>query len=387
MRIYLDNNATTPLHPAVLQAISSAMEEHFGNPSSVHREGQLARRMLEESREALAALLGVEPREVIYTSGGSESNNAAIHGFVSPGKRSRIVTTSIEHPSVAEPLSMLEQDGVAEIVRVEPGTTGRVAASAMIEAVDAAETSLVVMMLANNETGVMQPVSEVAAACRDRGIPLHCDAVQAAGRIPVDADALGATSLSISAHKMHGPKGIGALYVRRGTVLRRLVSGGAQERRRRAGTEAVPLAVGFAAAARLVGSEGMEEMRKARDRFEQLLMESIPEAIIHGSAVERIPNTSSVHIPGIDAQSLVIALDLRGVAISTGSACSSGRVEPSRVLIEMGLSVEDARSSIRVSVGRLTTADEIDRAVRLLSELVPSSRAAASGAGGTVETR
>ncbi|HEY0788036.1 MAG TPA: cysteine desulfurase family protein, partial [Thermoanaerobaculia bacterium] len=246
MRIYLDNNATSPIHPAVLDAVASAMRDGYGNASSVHREGQDARRVLEEARDAIAALVGTRPREIVFTSGGTESNNAAILGLA-PSGNGHIVTTSIEHPSALEAVRRLEARG-CRVTRVGCDRSGTVPAAAMIDALRP-ETALVVMILAQSETGVLQPVAEVAAACRARGIPIHCDAVQAVGRIPVDLERLGADTAAFNAHKMHGPKGIGALRVRAGLALDPLIVGGAQERRRRAGTESVPLAAGFAAAA------------------------------------------------------------------------------------------------------------------------------------------
>lgn len=375
MRIYLDNNATSPIHPAVLDALASAMRDGFGNASSVHREGQRARRALEEARDAVAALVRTKPREIVFTSGGTESNNAAILGRVAPGDAHHIVTTAIEHPSALEAVRTLEARGWA-VTRVGCDADGVVAAGRMIDAIRP-ETALVVMMLAQSETGVLQPVREVAAACRERGIALHCDAVQAVGRIPVDLETLGADTVALNAHKMHGPKGIGALRVRSGLTLAPLVVGGAQERRRRAGTESVPLAVGFAEAARLaMDGERAGRIAALRATLERGILESVPGARINGGGAPRLPNTTNVLLPGCDAEATVIALDLRGVAASTGSACSSGRVEPSRVLIEMGLSEQDARSSIRFSLGHFTTGEEIERAVAILAEVVVARRSA-----------
>ncbi len=382
MRIYLDNNATSPIHPAVLEAVAAAMRDRFGNASSVHREGQLARRALEEARDAVAALVGAKPREIVFTSGGTESNNAAILGLVPPGKPCHIVTTSIEHPSALEAVRKLEARGCS-VTRVGCDLTGAVRAADMIAAIRP-ETALVVMMLAQSETGVLQPVEEVAAACRVRGVPLHCDAVQATGRIRLELERLGADTVAISAHKMHGPKGIGALRVRTGLTLDPLIVGGAQERRRRAGTESVPLAVGFGEAARLALASGPEMLGALRDLLERRILEAIPGARINGAGSPRLPNTTNVLLPKRDAEATVIALDLRGVAASTGSACSSGRVEPSRVLIEMGLSEEDARSSIRLSLGRDTTEEEVERAAATLAELVETGRRSAA-AGGSPE--
>src|SRR3954452_24197057 len=246
MRIYLDNNATTPLHPAVLEALGKSFRDVFGNASSIHKEGQSARRAIEDARESVAKLLAAEARDVIFTSGGTESNNAAIFGAAGQDGRHHIVTTAIEHPSVLEPIEELARRGHAVTI-VPPRRDGVVPAEAVVEALRP-DTRLVAMMLANNETGVVQPVAEVARVCRQRGIHLHCDAVQAAGKIDLDVRTLGADTLALSAHKLHAPKGIGALYARTGLALDRHMFGGAQERRRRAGTENVPLAVAFGVA-------------------------------------------------------------------------------------------------------------------------------------------
>lgn len=366
MRIYLDNNATTPLHPSVLDALQDSLREVYGNASSIHQEGQSARRAIETARESVARLIGAEPRDVVFTSGGTESNNAAIFGAAGGDARHHIVTTAIEHPSVLEPLAELERRG-HRVTRVAPSRRGVVDAAAMLAAIEA-DTRLVTMMLANNETGVVQPVAEVALVCRERGIHVHCDAVQAAGKIDLDVEALGADTLALSAHKLYAPKGVGALYVRRGLALERHMLGGAQERRRRAGTENVPLAVAFGRAAELARER--PDVAPLRDRFERDVAAAF-DAVINGADAPRLPNTSSVTFRGADGEGIVIGLDLNGVAVSTGAACSSGRVEPSHVLLAMGLSAEEARSTIRFSLGRFTTADEIARTVELLRKIVP----------------
>jgi cysteine desulfurase len=366
MRIYLDNNATTPLHPEVLDALGAALRDVYGNASSIHKEGQTARHLIEEARESVARLLGAAARDLVFTSGGTESNNAALHGVLSASERPHIVTTSIEHPSVAEALRCFA--GGRDVTAVDPPRTGRVEAAAVIAAIRP-ETKLVAMMLANNETGVLQPVAEVARVTRERGIHLHCDAVQAAGKIDVDVESLGADTVAISAHKLHAPKGIGALYVRRGLSLAPHLVGGAQERRRRAGTENVPLAAAFGVAAERARDAGVrEQVRALRDDFEARL----PGAhVVNGADVPRVPNTSNVTFVDADGEGIVIALDLEGVAVSTGSACSSGRVEPSRALLAMGLTPSEARSTVRFSLSRFTSASEIHVVVELLERIVP----------------
>ncbi|MFN2442301.1 MAG: cysteine desulfurase family protein [Thermoanaerobaculia bacterium] len=380
MRIYLDNNATTAIHPAALEAVTDAMRLGPGNASSVHREGQAARRLLEESRDAIASHLAATPRELVFTSGGSESNNTAIFGLFGPGNLSHIVTTSLEHPSVSEPIRALEESGCA-VTRVDCGPDGAVDAGRMIAAFRD-DTALVAMILAQNETGVIQPVEAVASEARARGIAVHVDAVQALGKMPLRVADLQADTVSFAAHKLHGPQGVGALWIRTGRTLASLIRGGSQERRRRAGTEPVALAAGFAAAVGTIDAKEIDRVRSLRDLFEQRLLEALPDAIVNGREAKRLPNTSSVRFPGGDGEAIQIALDLRGIAISTGSACSSGRVEPSRVLLAMGLSEEDAKSSIRISLGRMNTEHEIDRALAALVEVIGAQRARSAAAPG-----
>ncbi|HVE71822.1 MAG TPA: cysteine desulfurase family protein [Thermoanaerobaculia bacterium] len=388
MRIYLDNNATTAIHPQVLGVLEEAMRDTYGNASSIHREGQAARRVIEDARESVAQLIGATARDVVFTSGGTESNNAAIFGAITAGSRCHIVTSEIEHPSVAEAIRELERRGCS-VSLVAPSRVGVVAAADVVAAVRD-DTKLVAVMWANNETGVIQPVEEIGRFCRERGIHFHCDAVQAAMKVPVDVSF--ADTLSLSAHKLHAPKGIGALYVRRGLPLSTHLHGGAQERRRRPGTENVPLAAAFGAACALPSAA--DAMRALRDRFERLVAQFTPSEVeesmepsrkgsidpstalgmncrINGRDVARLPNTSNVTFHGADGEGIVIALDLAGVAVSTGSACSSGRVEPSSVLLAMGLSPEDAKSTVRFSLSRFTTESEIDRVAQLLRELLP----------------
>jgi cysteine desulfurase len=368
-RIYLDNNATTAVDPAVLESLSQALRDVYGNASSIHKEGQTARRCIEDARESVALLIGATAREIVFTSGGTESNNAAIFGGVGVSGGHHIVTTAIEHPSVLEPVAELERRGHTVTV-VAPSRSGEVTAASVIDALQA-DTCMVVMMLANNETGVIQPVANVANVCDDRGIYLHCDAVQAAGKIDVDVRALCADSVALSAHKLHAPKGIGALYVRPGLKLECHLFGGAQERRRRAGTENVPLAAAFGLAAELARADGWRErIRALRDRLESAIAAAL-DVTINGAAAPRVPNTSSITFRGADAEGIVIGLDLAGVAASTGAACSSGRVEPSHVLLAMGLSADEARSTVRFSLSRFTTEQEVDRTVNLIREIVP----------------
>jgi cysteine desulfurase len=378
MRIYLDNNATTQVHPEVLSILGETLRNVYGNASSIHKEGQTARQVIEDARESVGRFIGATAREVVFTSGGTESNNAAIFGAAGGLGIHHIVTTGIEHPSVAEPVAELARRG-NEVTIVPPSRDGAVDAQAVIDAIRN-DTRLVAVMLANNETGVIQPVAEIARVCRERGIHFHCDAVQAAGKIDIDVNALGADTLSLAAHKMHAPKGVGALYVRRGTTMQSHLIGGAQERRRRAGTENVPLAAAFGVAATLAADpKPRAEVRALRDRFESML-EPL-DVTINGARAERLPNTSNVTFRGGDAEGIVIALDLAGIAASTGSACSSGRVEPSKVLLAMGLTPEEAKGTVRFSLSRFTTTVEIEAAMAALS--VTLSRAERGTSGGS----
>jgi cysteine desulfurase len=370
MRIYLDNNATTAIHPDVLRVLESSLRDVYGNASSVHREGQSARRVIESARESVARLIGATARELVFTSGGTESNNAAIFGGVAGDGRFHIVTSAIEHPSVAEAVRELERRG-AEVTWVAPSRSGVVAASAVIDAMRE-HTRLVTVMMANNETGVMQPVQEIGRATRERGVHFHVDAVQAAGKTAIDVEAIGCDTLSLSAHKLHAPKGIGALFVRRGTSMTTHLFGGAQERRRRAGTENVPLAAAFGVAASL--SSASAQIGALRDAFETELRASL-DITINGFDVPRLPNTSNVTFRAADGEGIVIGLDLSGVAASTGSACSSGRIEPSSVLLAMGLTAEEAKSTVRFSLSRFTTQKEIETTAALLREIVPRATA------------
>lgn len=367
MRIYLDNNATTRIHPEVLDAFTAACSESWANPSSVHAEGRGARMALEEAREQIAGILAVSPRELVFTSGGSESNNAALTSL-SPGQH--VVCSSIEHPSVLAPVRELERSGRVTVDWAQPDSLGVVAPES-VERLLRPETALVIVMLANNETGVLQPLEEIAGICRARGVRIHCDAAQAGGRIPLAPARLGVDTLALAGHKMHAPKGVGLLYVREGSPLQPLVRGGAQERRRRAGTENVAMAFALAKAFSLAGAEPqVAGMQSLRDHFERSVLAASPDALVNGAGAARLPNTSNILFRGVDAETLVMALDLEGIAASTGSACSSGRVEPSHVLLAMGLSVEDARSSVRFSLSTMTTRNEIDAAISIVAGLM-----------------
>lgn len=372
--VYLDHNATTPLHPKAREAMLPWLGERHGNPSSIHRFGQVARNAVEEAREKVAALINARPLEIVFTASGTEGNNAVLFGVTS----GHLVISSIEHPSIREGAARLEKMGV-EVTRVSPGPDGVVSADEMTAALRP-DTRLVCLMLANNELGTLQPVAEVANAantCRERGIPVLCDAVQAVGKIPVDVRQLGVDYLVLGAHKFHGPLGAAAVWVRKGRELPGLLVGGSQERRRRASTENVPAIVGFGAAAEAAREE-LDERRALlaglRDRFEALLPERVPGAIVHCASSPRLPNTSHVAFPGVEGESLLIRLDLAGYAVSTGSACSSGTVEPSRTLLAIGLSRDEALSSLRISFGITNRPEEVDGFLDALAREVAELR-------------
>ena len=375
--IYLDNNASTPMDPEVREAVSGAMDA-YGNPSSVHSYGRRARRVVEEARDEVARLVGARPEEIFFTSGGTEANALAIFGGVRrTGPASPIVTTAIEHPSVRESVARLAEELGVESITVAPDVSGAVEPERILAAAPPG-TPLVTLMAANNEYGGLLPVAAVARALRDRGVPVHTDAVQAAGRIPVDAPAWDVDLLSLSAHKMHGPKGVGALYVRKGFPLRPHTPGGGQEKKIRAGTENTSGIVGFGVAARLARERLDEAGRIAamRDRLETRILATVPGTRVAGAAALRLPNTTTILFEGVSGEALLIRLDLEGVAVSVGSACSSGTLAPSPAILALGYSREEARGAVRFSLSRWNTEAEIDRVLALLPEAVAAARGA-----------
>jgi len=376
--VYLDHNATTPLHPRAREAMLPWLGERHGNPSSIHRFGQAAREAVEGAREQVAALIGARPLEVVFTASGTEANNAVLfHLAQEAGRRGHLVISAIEHPSIREAAARLAGEGM-EVTRVSPQRDGVVSVEDVIAALRP-DTRAVALMLANNELGTLQPVAEVAAACRERGIPMLCDAVQAVGKIPVNAPALGVDYLVLGAHKFNGPLGAAALWVRKEAGITGYLVGGSQERRRRAGTENVPALVGLGAAAAAAREE--MDLRSAflaslRERFEAGLPARVPGAILHCQDSPRLPNTSHVAFPGAEGESLLIRLDLAGFAVSTGSACSSGSVEPSKTLLAVGISREEALSSLRISFGITNRMEEVDAFLDVLAREVAGLRRA-----------
>jgi len=359
---YLDYNATSPAIDESIQASIEASKNALGNPSSLHWAGRTARKLLDDARDRVAQYLNVEAGSVVFTSGGTEANNMAIHGWLSTQEPGKIVASSIEHPSVLQPLEDWAGKAGWQVVYVRPEKSGMVDVEDFCAHIDA-DTRLVCLMMANNETGVVQPVSAIAGYCRERGVAMLVDAVQALGKLPLDAGRLDADFVSLSAHKIGGPKGVGALVVKRGRKLEAYLQGGGQERKRRSGTENVPGAAGFAAA---LGVLDFSRCTKLRDDFEMSLKGAMPDVMFFGSEGERVGNTSMFSMPGMDGETLLMQLDLAGFAVASGSACSSGKRDASHVLLAMGVPDQQARSSLRVSFGPQHTAADADALVDAL---------------------
>jgi len=376
-RIYFDHNATTPLAPEVLAAMMPYLTEEYGNASSIHSYGQNAREAVEQARSSVAALLGARAAEIMFTSGGTESGNHAIFGAVAaaPGKSKHVITSAIEHVAVLDPCRALASSGI-DLTILPVDRDGLVNPEDVRRAIRP-ETVLITIMLANNETGTIEPIEEIAKIAAEKGIVFHSDAVQAAGKIPIAVDMLGANLLSISAHKLNGPKGAGALYIRKGTHIAPLMYGGHSERDRRPGTEDVAAIAGMGKAAELAlanMSNESQRTRALRDRLEQGLLDRVPQSWVNGARAPRVPNTCNMTFPFIEGEAMVIALDLKGIACSTGAACSSGAVEPSHVLTALGLAPEDARATLRLSLGRQTTQEEIDFALETIPQVIERLR-------------
>jgi cysteine desulfurase len=375
-RIYLDNSATTQVDERVLEAMMPCFRETFGNPSSTHIFGQEARAVVEDARRSVAELLGADSREIVFTSGGTESDNAALWGIFRSGYRTgrHIITTKIEHPAILATCKALESAG-AEVTYLPAGVSGCVDPEEVAAAVRD-DTILISVMHANNETGVIQPIREISAIAGKRGIVLHTDAVQSVGKISTMAGELGVDLLSLSGHKIHAPKGVGALYIKKGTRFSPFMTGGTHERKRRAGTENVPAIAGLGAAARLA-IERLPSMAgkvaRLRDRIESQIITRIPGVRVNGSE-PRLPNITNLSFEGLEGEAAVIALDLEGIAISTGSACSSGSLEPSHVLMAMGLRPEIVQSSLRFSLCYHNSEGEIDRAIQKIEAVIQRLR-------------
>jgi len=368
-RVYLDNNATTPVLPEVQEAMRPYFGEHFGNASSIHHHGQETRAAVERARESVAKLLGCRSAEVVFTSGGTEADNLAIFGLARPGDH--IISSTIEHHAVLNSCKHLEGKGI-EVTYLPVDGRGLIDPDDLRRGLRA-NTKLVTIMFANNETGVLQSVEEFGKICAEADVYFHTDAVQAASKVPIRVKEIGCDLLSISGHKLHAPQGVGALYVRKGTTLEPMLYGGSHERSRRAGTENVAGIVGLGKAAELAvtGLENGEVSRIAslRDRLETTILENVEAAGVNSASAPRVPNTSNIYFDYIEGEAMVISLDLKGLAVSTGAACSSGAIEPSHVLTAMGLRPDRARASIRFSLGK----QNVDRDVELATELIPAS--------------
>ena len=378
MRIYLDHNATTPVDPAAATAMMRALQDLFGNPSSVHYYGQQGKAAIDDARSAVATLIGAEPAEVIFTSGGTEADNFAIRGVAEALEltgRKHLITSGIEHEAVLNSFKALGKRGWRTTV-LPLDARGIVTADTLRAAITA-DTALVSIMHANNEIGTIQPIAELATIAHAQGALFHTDAVQSAGKIPLSVRALGVDLLAVSAHKFYGPKGVGALWARRGVRLSPFLSGGKQERNRRAGTENVPGIIGMGVAAQRAMTKmdaDAERLSALRDRLENGILAAVPNTEVNGARHARVPNTTNISFDRIEAESLLIALDLEGVAVSTGSACSSGTLEPSHVLKAMGLSSHRAQNSIRFSLGASNTEEQIDHVISILPRIVTKLR-------------
>jgi cysteine desulfurase len=369
---YFDHNATTPVSPEVLEAVLPCLDQAYGNASSIHHFGQIAKQRLEQARRQVAGLLHCDPREVVFTGGGTEADNMAVLGAARGG---HVITSTIEHTAVLSPCAQLERQGVA-VTRVGVGSAGVVDPEDVRRALRK-DTTLISIMHANNELGTLQPCVEIAKIARESGVLFHADGVQALGKTPVDVEALGVDLYTISGHKVYAPKGAGALYMRKGVKLAPILFGGHHERDRRPGTENVAGAVGLGAAAEwLSRNQGTEWARVAalRDRLESGILARVGDAVVNGAGVARTANTSNIRFDFIEGEALVIALDLRGFAVSSGAACSSGAVEPSHVLLAIGLPAETARSSIRFSLGRSNTVEQVDALIEAVVESVAHLR-------------
>ena len=373
-RVYLDNNATTPVLPEVFEAMRPYYLEQFGNASSIHHYGQHARAAVEKARASVATLLNARPAEIVFTSGGTESDNLGIFGLVQRGDH--VITSTIEHSAVMNTCKRLEQMG-CEITFVGVNVRGEIDPGDIRGALPP-NTRLISIMMANNETGVVQPVEEIGKIAEDADVFFHTDAVQAAGKVAIDVQKIRCDALSLSGHKIHAPQGTGALYIKKGTLIQPLIYGGSHERQRRAGTENLPGIVGLGKAAEIckhwLESGGPAEMSAMRDQLQSTVLSAVEDAGVNGLGAPRVPNTTNFWFDHVEGEALVIALDLKGLAVSSGAACSSGAIEPSHVLLAMGLPHGRARASIRVSLGKQTTQEDIDFASKVIPETVARLR-------------
>ncbi len=375
-KVYLDYNATTPVDPSVREAMLPFLGEEYGNPSSLHWVGARARKALEESREKIARHVSCLPEEIFFTSGGTESINLAIKGTISKAKKEHVITSQIEHKAVLESIEDLEKGGRIDVTRLGADQKGDINLDSLREAIHE-KTVLISIMFVNNEIGNIYPVEAIGRIARERGIPFHTDAVQAVGKLPIDLSKLSIDLLSFSAHKIYGPKGVGALFVRKGVKIGRILHGGAQEMEKRGGTENLPGIVGLAEAMERMHRDFEEESQRLaslREMMEKGLLGTISGVHIHGNEKWRIPNTLNVTFEGITNETILVALDREGIAVSSGSACASGAIEPSHVLLAMGVSREEAKGAVRFSLGRGTSEHDIDFVLKRLPGIVERIR-------------
>ena len=381
-RVYLDHAATTPVDPEVAEAMARVYRDTAGNPSSVYAEGRAARALVDDAREQVAAAIGASAGEIVFTSGGTEADNLALRGVLKAtrGERDGLVTTAIEHHAVLDTAHDLEQHAHVRVTVVPVDREGRVSPADIARAMDE-RTGIVSVMHANNEIGTLQPIAEIGAICRERGVPFHSDAVQSVGALELDVRKVAIDLLSLNAHKFYGPKGVGALYVRKGTRIATMQTGGGQEKGRRTGTENVAGVVALGVAMRIATQRRASEsarQAKLRDRIIDGVLTRVPDAVLTGHRTERLPNNASFVFPGTDGSSLVVALDLEGFAVSSGSACTSGDTEPSNVILALGFDRETAKGSLRVTVGRATTESEVDAFLSVLPGVVARMRGASA---------
>jgi len=373
-RVYLDSNATAPILPEVFEAMRPYYLEEFGNASSIHHYGQHARAAVERARESVAQLLSCRAAEVVFTSGGTEADNLAVFGLIRP--HDHVITSQVEHHAVLNACKRLEQRGF-EVTYLRVYHQGLIDPDEARAALRS-NTKLISIMMANNETGALQPVEEIGRIAAEADVYFHTDAVQAAGKVAIDVKKIGCDLLSISGHKFHGPQGTGALYVRRGTLIEPLFFGGNHERQRRAGTENLPGIIGLGRAAEIAmrgfADGSVNRLARLRDRLESTLLDQIHAAGVNSGQTSRVPNTSNIYFDHIEGEAMVIALDLKGLAVSTGAACSSGAIEPSHVLMAMGLPSERARASVRFSLGKQNTEKDVDFALSVIPATISRLR-------------
>ena len=377
-RVYLDHNATTPTHPEVVKAMLPYFEEVFGNASSIHQFGQQARKAIDEAREKVAEFIGAKPEEIVFTSGGTESNNLAIKGilYANESKGKHIITSSIEHHSVLNPCKYLEKKGF-KVTYLPVDKYGVIEPEGVKEAISN-ETILISIMHANNEVGTIESITEIGTIAKEKGIHFHTDAVQSVGKIPVNVNELNVDLLSLSGHKIYGPKGIGALYIRKGTRMQPLIHGGHHEKNRRAGTENVPAIVGLGKAIEIVNETmetGLIHLTNLRNKLCSGISEKIDHVQLNGHPGKRLPNTLNMSFEFVEGESIILNLDMKGVAVSSGSACTSGSLEPSYVLKAMGVEPAIAQGSIRFSLGKDNTEEDIDYVLEILPEIISRLRA------------